>query len=119
YIEVVFSSQACVNASFLLPEDQHYCCSSRNHGLDINVAEKAFTSLSRVENMSIKELIMNCVIINLIPTLVPSPPDVETLRVYVTLPLYHEFDNPKHYNVLQNPFGSAVLKLKTEAAKVL
>nr|CAD7435187.1 unnamed protein product [Timema monikensis] len=63
--------------------------------------------------------IMNCVIINLIPTLVPSPPDVETLRVYVTLPLYREFDNPKHYKVLQNPFGSAVLNLKTEAARVL
>jgi E3 ubiquitin-protein ligase HERC4 len=50
---------------------------------------------------------------------VTSPPDVETLRLYLTLPLYHEFDNPKNYTVLHNPFGRTFLTLKTEAGKIV
>jgi E3 ubiquitin-protein ligase HERC4 len=59
------------------------------------------------------------VVENLLPSLVPSPPDVETLRVYLTLPFYHEFDNPKNYSVLHNPFGRTFLSLKTEAGKIV
>jgi E3 ubiquitin-protein ligase HERC4 len=52
-------------------------------------------------------------------SLPPSPPDVETLRLYVTLPLYHEFENAKHCTKLQGPFANALLQLKTEAAKIV
>lgn len=48
-----------------------------------------------------------------------SPPDAETLRLYLILPLYHEFDNPKNYTVLHNPFGRTFLTLKTEAGKIV
>lgn len=56
---------------------------------------------------------------NLLPSLVTSPPDIETLRLYLILPFYHEFDNPKNYSVLHNPFGRTFLNLKTEAGKVV
>lgn len=56
---------------------------------------------------------------NLLPSLVASPPDVEVLRLYLTLPLYHEFDNPKNYLNLHNPFGRTVLNLKDEASKIV
>lgn len=50
---------------------------------------------------------------------VPSPPDVETLRVYITLPLYHEFHNARNCDKLQTPFASAVLGLRPEAARIV
>ncbi|XP_069702468.1 probable E3 ubiquitin-protein ligase HERC4 isoform X3 [Periplaneta americana] len=119
YLETVFNSLACVNCSFLLPDDEHYCCTSRHHGVSLPLAEKCFTSISRVENESIKELIFNCVRENLVPSLVVSPPDVETLRLYLILPFYHEFDNPKNFSTLHNPFGRTFLNLKTEAGKIV
>ncbi|KAK7873892.1 hypothetical protein R5R35_005749 [Gryllus longicercus] len=119
YIETVFSSQACINSSFLLDNDEHYCCTSRHHGINLSTAEQCFSSLGKVENSSIKDLIFSCVKEHLLPSLSPSPPDVETLRVYMTLPFYIEFENPRNYEILHNPFGRAVLALKTEAARIV
>lgn len=48
-----------------------------------------------------------------------SPPDVETLRIYLSLPFYHEFDNARHSSKIQGPFAAAFLNLKTEAAKIV
>lgn len=41
----------------------------------------------------------------------PSPADIEVLRVYLLLPLYHEFINSKNYEQLHTPFSRAVLNL--------
>jgi hypothetical protein len=56
-LEIVFSSQACLNCSFLLPNDEHYCCTSRNHGVSLPLAEQCFAAIAQVENISIKELV--------------------------------------------------------------
>lgn len=61
----------------------------------------------------------NCIKDNILRGLSSSPPDVETLRVYLTLPLYHEFNNLKQSQSLQKPFASAVLSLKQPASKVI
>ncbi|XP_049804341.1 probable E3 ubiquitin-protein ligase HERC4 isoform X1 [Schistocerca nitens] len=119
YVETVFSSQACINSSFLLQDDGHYCCTSRHHGVDLTVAERFFTLLSKIENQSIKRLILSSISEHLLPSLSSSPPDVETLRLYLVLPFYHEFDNPKNCQRLHSPFGQALLKLKTEAGKIV
>lgn len=55
----------------------------------------------------------------MIPSLLPSPPDVETLRVYLVLPLYHEFLNAKHFKALHVPFGKAVLGLTKNPSKIV
>ncbi|XP_012252634.2 probable E3 ubiquitin-protein ligase HERC4 isoform X1 [Athalia rosae] len=119
YLETVFSSQACLNASFLLADDAHYGCSSKQHGVDLELATKLYTTIADLDNSTIKELIFTCVTESLLPTLMPSPPDVESLRVYLTLPLYQSFNDPKLCNKLHKPFSRAVLQLKPEALKVV
>lgn len=59
--------------------------------------------------------IFACITDSLLPSFAISPPDVESLRVYLTLPLYHGFVDPINYNSLQYPFSRAVLDLKLEA----
>jgi len=39
-------------------------------------------------------------------------PDVESLRFYLTLPMYHEFKNSKNATILQVPYAEALLYLK-------
>lgn len=48
---------------------------------------------------------------DLINSLRSSPAHIETLRIYLLLPLYHEFVNSKHYRTLHSPFCKAVLQL--------
>lgn len=143
YLETVFKSQACINASFLLNNDAHYGCSSKHHGVDIDYTIKLFGIISELDSNTIQELvyiliytckilinvlddnimllfqIFTCVTDSLIPSFVDSPPDVESLRVYLILPLYHRFTNLSNYNSLQTPFCKAVLKLKAEACKIV
>ncbi|EDW30245.1 GL11742 [Drosophila persimilis] len=57
-MEVIFKSQACLNGSFLLSNDEHFDCSARNYGLDLKAAEVAFDHLRSVENESIKQVLM-------------------------------------------------------------
>lgn len=57
YLETVFGSLACVNASFLLTDNAHYGCNTKMPGVDLNKAQEAFTYISRFENTSIKELV--------------------------------------------------------------
>lgn len=63
--------------------------------------------------------IFTCITENLIPSFENSPLDVETLRVYLTLPLYHGFTNPLNFSTLQNPFSKAMFGLKIEARNVV
>lgn len=56
---------------------------------------------------------------SIIPTLSSSPPDVEALRVYLLLPLYHEFINSKNYETLHTPFSRAVLSLSKIPLNIL
>ncbi|XP_073978964.1 HECT and RLD domain containing E3 ubiquitin ligase 4 isoform X2 [Rhodnius prolixus] len=118
YLESVLSSQCCINGSFLLKKDMHYCCTSRHHGLDMTSVQQCFTAISRLRNETVKNVIYDSVV-SLLPLLSESPPDVETLRLYVSLPLYHEFNNARHSSKIQGPFAQALLRLKTEAAKIV
>lgn len=55
----------------------------------------------------------------LVQSMLNTPPDAEALRMFLTLPLYHEFMNPRQYELLHIPFATALLNLRTEAAKIL
>lgn len=119
YLETVFKNLACINGSFLLSNNQHYGCSSKHHGVDMEEAEKTFSLIGKCENGSIKDLIWACITDELLKKLSSSPPDVETLRIYLTLPFYHEFNNPKQHINLHKPFSQAVLTLQPAAHRVL
>lgn len=63
--------------------------------------------------------ITNCLDTVLIPSLPESPPDVEALRVYLILPEFHMFEEPKHYSTLLGPFANSILNLDKPGSKVL
>lgn len=118
-MEQIFKSQSCLNGSFLLDQDKHFGCSARNYGLDLTAAQLAFDNLRKVENQSIKQVIWDNLTKELLGSLVASPADVESMRLYLLLPLYHEFVNSKHYKTLHVPFALATFKLTENPRKVL
>lgn len=118
-VEVVFKSLACFNASFLLANNGHLCCTSRHHGVDLKIAETTFEYIRKIEHESLKNLIWESITNDLLKTLSVNPPDVETLRIYLTLPFYHEFVNSKHYARLHTPFCTTILSLEQAPRKVI
>lgn len=57
FLETYFKSLSCLNGSFLLDNDRHYYCTSKHHGLDMNIAEEIFTFIGRIENGSVTDLV--------------------------------------------------------------
>lgn len=56
-IETLFRSLACLNGSFLKPNDEHVCCTIKNHGLNVADAENAFVNIRKIENLSLKSIV--------------------------------------------------------------
>ncbi|XP_076648302.1 HECT and RLD domain containing E3 ubiquitin ligase 4 [Halictus rubicundus] len=122
YLETVFKSQACVNGSFLLNNDNHYGCSINQHGVNLNEASRLFGIIRELDNSTIQELIFTCISDSLIPSFVSSSSKLhcpESLRIYLILPLYHGFVNPLNYNLLHKPFCKAVLALRPEILAII
>nr|XP_014095758.1 probable E3 ubiquitin-protein ligase HERC4 [Bactrocera oleae] len=117
-IEVIFKSQACLNGSFLV-ENKHFCCTSKQPGVDLLQVKQTFDFIRKVEHESIKQIIWDKICNEIIASLMPSPADVETLRLYLILPIYHEFVNSKNYETLHTPFSNAVLRLKEIPRKIV
>ncbi|ETN59614.1 hect E3 ubiquitin ligase [Anopheles darlingi] len=111
-VETIFKSLACINGSLLLPNDEHFCCTSKHPGVDMVAATEAFEQVRKIEHESLRQLIRDSITTDLLGSLLPSPADVETLRAYLLLPLYHEFCNPKHYQLLHAPFSISVRRLQ-------
>lgn len=55
----------------------------------------------------------------MIPKLSRVPPDVETLRIFLSLPLYHGFEDVSQIEVLQTPFNHCLATLNPIPAKVV
>ncbi|XP_065086376.1 probable E3 ubiquitin-protein ligase HERC4 isoform X2 [Ochlerotatus camptorhynchus] len=111
-VETVFRSLACFNGSWLLPNEQHFCCTSKHSGVNMEAVEESFECIRKIEHDTLKQLIWESISTDLISSLVASPADVETLRVYLMLPMYHEFINSKNYQKLHTPFSQAVQNLQ-------
>ncbi|CAG9559714.1 unnamed protein product [Danaus chrysippus] len=119
YLETVFGSLGCINSSFLLPQNGHFGCNTKVPGVDLKKAEEAFTLISRIENLTIQELIFNNLTENIIKKVKVSPPDAEALRVFLLLPLYHEMRNPRRHPELQGPFAEAFNNLSTHPQRIV
>lgn len=88
--------------------------------MDVEMAEQAFDYIRKIEHENMKTLIWESITHDLISTLTSKPGDIETLRIYIILPLYHEFMNSKNYQQLHSPFGKALLDLgKNPVSKVI
>lgn len=118
-VEVVFKNLACFNASFLLENYRHTCCTSKHHGVDLSQAEATFDFVRKIDNESLKTLIWDSITNDLLSSLTNTPPDVEVLRIYLVLPLYHEFHNSKNYQKLHTPFCKTLLNLVLIPRKII
>ncbi|KAL4716608.1 hypothetical protein ACJJTC_008243, partial [Scirpophaga incertulas] len=119
YLETVFGSIACVNGSFLTQDNTHFGCNTKKPGVDLKAAERAFSTISRFENTSIKELIFCHLTESIIKKMKVSPPDAEALRLFLTLPLYHEMRNPRRHPELQGPFAHAYNQLSVHPQRIV
>ncbi|XP_054238554.1 probable E3 ubiquitin-protein ligase HERC4 isoform X5 [Indicator indicator] len=119
-IDGTFSSAGCLNGSFLaLSNDDHYKTSTRFSGVDMNAARLLFHKLIQPDHTHIAQQVAASLEKNLIPKLTSSLPDVEALRLYLTLPECPLMSDPNNFTTLAIPFGTAILNLEKAPLKVL
>ncbi|XP_077351382.1 putative E3 ubiquitin-protein ligase HERC4 isoform X2 [Festucalex cinctus] len=119
-IDLVFSTASCLNGSFLsASHPDHYSTSSKCSGIDMNMARLLFHRLVTPDYPEIAQQIAANVEKNLIPRLSNSPPDIEALRLYLTLPECPLFSDPNNYVTISIPFAKSLLNLKEAALRVL
>ncbi|NWT71267.1 HERC4 ligase, partial [Prunella himalayana] len=119
-IDGTFSSAGCLNGSFLaLSNDDHYKTSARFSGVDMNAARLLFHKLIQPEHAYISQQVAASLERNLIPKLTSSLPDVEALRLYLTLPECPLMSDENNFTTLAIPFGAAILNLEKAPLKVL
>ncbi|GAB6023588.1 putative E3 ubiquitin-protein ligase herc3 [Chamberlinius hualienensis] len=119
YLETVFGSATCINASFILTGSERVPCSLLNPCVNIIEAKMFFDKISRLKKQSLNELILNTLSSDLLPNLPTSPPDIEGLRVFIILPYCHLLEEPFNCHTVIKPFGSALLNVSRETNKVI
>ncbi|KAM9550721.1 putative E3 ubiquitin-protein ligase HERC4 isoform 2-T4 [Guaruba guarouba] len=119
-IDGTFSSAGCLNGSFLaLSNDDHYKTSTKFSGVDMNAARLLFHKLIQPDHCHISQQVAASLEKNLIPKLTGSLPDVEALRLYLTLPECPLMSDANNFTTLAIPFGTAILNLEKAPLKVL
>ncbi|XP_035461634.1 probable E3 ubiquitin-protein ligase HERC4 isoform X1 [Scophthalmus maximus] len=119
-IDLVFSSASCLNGSFLsMSHPDHYSTSSKCSGVDMNTARILFHRVIQQDQHEIAQQIAASLEKNLIPRLNNSPPDIEALRLYLTLPECPLFSDRNNYVTIAIPFAKSLLSLKEAPLKVL
>uniref|UniRef100_A0A8C3U4A5 HECT-type E3 ubiquitin transferase n=1 Tax=Catharus ustulatus TaxID=91951 RepID=A0A8C3U4A5_CATUS len=99
--------------------DDHYKTSTRFSGVDMNAARLLFHKLIQPEHAHISQQVAASLEKNLIPKLTSSLPDVEALRLYLTLPECPLMSDENNFTTLAIPFGAAILNLEKAPLKVL
>uniref|UniRef100_A0A670YPX1 HECT-type E3 ubiquitin transferase n=1 Tax=Pseudonaja textilis TaxID=8673 RepID=A0A670YPX1_PSETE len=128
-IEGMFSSSGCLNGkksvqsnislSSFCSNDDHYRTSARFSGVDMNAARLLFHKLIQPEHPHISQQVAASLEKNLIPKLTGSLPDVEALRLFLTLPECPLMNEAKNYMTLAIPFATAIVNLEKAPLKVL
>uniref|UniRef100_A0A8C3GBA4 HECT and RLD domain containing E3 ubiquitin protein ligase 4 n=1 Tax=Cyclopterus lumpus TaxID=8103 RepID=A0A8C3GBA4_CYCLU len=94
----------------------HYSTSSKCSGVDMNMIVLIITDLYTFICLP---QIAASLEKNLIPRLSNSPPDIEALRLYLTLPECALFRDRNSYVTIAIPFAKSLLSLKEAPLKVL
>ncbi|XP_053307027.1 probable E3 ubiquitin-protein ligase HERC4 isoform X2 [Spea bombifrons] len=119
-IDTVFSSAACLNGSFLsTSNNDHFRTSTKFSGIDMNAARLLFHKLINPAQPLIAQQVAASLEKNLIPNLTSSPPDIECLRLYLTLPECPLMTDGNNFLSLAIPFGTAIINLEKAPLKVL
>lgn len=119
YLETVFSSCACLNASYLKEDDGHFNCSELNPGVDLEAARHGFQCIQDAKNPSVAEVVGAC-LEEMVKGLAAGPSDIEAMRVLLLLPLCHFFSDLNHYlDTLVGKYCLCVSRLSARASDVL
>lgn len=119
YLETVFASCACLNASYLKEDDGHFNCSEVNPGVDLEAARHGFHCIQDAKNTSVGEVVGTS-LEEMVKGLAGGPSDIEGMRVLLLLPLCHLFKDPSHYlDPLVGKYCLCVSRLGSRAADVL
>uniref|UniRef100_A0A665WB05 HECT and RLD domain containing E3 ubiquitin protein ligase 4 n=1 Tax=Echeneis naucrates TaxID=173247 RepID=A0A665WB05_ECHNA len=113
-----FANYCTANVSFQDHPD-HYSTSSKCSGVDMNMARILFHRVIQQDHPEIAQQIAASLEKNLIPRLSSSPPDIEALRLYLTLPECPLFKDRNNYVTIVIPFAKSLLSLKEAALRVL
>ncbi|XP_047145857.1 probable E3 ubiquitin-protein ligase HERC4 isoform X1 [Hydra vulgaris] len=113
---IIFSSQACLNASFLKREI-HENTSAKQHGLQLLLIRSALNKLCSVN--SVNKAIIQAVTTKLIRSLFSSPKDIEAMRVFLIIPELPFFFNPEEILTVLVPFADAMLSMQKCSQSIL
>uniref|UniRef100_A0A1A8BBY8 HECT and RLD domain containing E3 ubiquitin protein ligase 4 n=1 Tax=Nothobranchius kadleci TaxID=1051664 RepID=A0A1A8BBY8_NOTKA len=114
------TSASCLNGSFLStsPPD-HYSTSSKYPGVDMNTARLLLHRVIQQQHPEVSQQVAASLEKTLIPWLSNSPPDIEVLRLYLTLPECPLFSDRSNYITITIPFAKCIISLKEAARRVL
>lgn len=117
HLEYVMSSQSCLNASFLASD--HFQTSTKYHGINMNEARLYFAKIMQCKNRRVLQKIESFISNKLLPVLPSNPPDIEALRLYLSLPELQLLHEPHCFDSLLFPFVKKVLQLAENPSKIL
>ncbi|XP_074004043.1 probable E3 ubiquitin-protein ligase HERC4 [Numenius arquata] len=104
-IRLIFSSEACINGSFLEKRDKHFKTSEEFSGIDLSEVQRFYKKISKKPNVF--EEVQNGIEM-LLPSLSSSPISPENFRVYLILPF-----------LLQGEDGSSSRSLRLLAEAIM
>ncbi|XP_064272993.1 E3 ISG15--protein ligase HERC5-like isoform X1 [Passer domesticus] len=114
-IKLIFSSEACINGSFLDKSDKHFKTSKEVSGIDMSKVKRFYEKISKNQRVY-EEVQMG--IRNLLSSLSSSPISPENFRVYLILPfLLREGDEFPVLSLIV--LAEAIMKLQPEGLQTL
>uniref|UniRef100_A0A4W3GEK6 HECT and RLD domain containing E3 ubiquitin protein ligase 4 n=1 Tax=Callorhinchus milii TaxID=7868 RepID=A0A4W3GEK6_CALMI len=99
--------------------DDHYKTSHKYSGINMNTSRLLFHKLIQSDHPQISQQVAASMEKNLIPRFPKSPPDIEAMRVYITLTECPLLSDPNNYVTLAIPFAASILRLEKTPLKVL
>ncbi|XP_009069800.1 PREDICTED: probable E3 ubiquitin-protein ligase HERC3, partial [Acanthisitta chloris] len=114
-IKLIFSSEACINGSFLEKRDKHFKTSKEVSGVDISEVKCFYKKISK--KPEVFQEVQN-EIENLLPSLSSSPISPENFRVYLILPFILQGKDERSYCSLRL-LAQAIMKLQLKDLQTL
>ncbi|XP_009989903.1 PREDICTED: E3 ISG15--protein ligase HERC5-like, partial [Tauraco erythrolophus] len=114
-IRRIFSSEACINGSFLEKRDKHFKTSKEVSGVDMSEVQCFYEKISK-EPKVFQEVQKE--IEKLLPSLSSSPISPENFRVYLILPFLLQGENDSSYRSL-GLLAQAIMKLQPKDLQTL
>ncbi|XP_065490954.1 probable E3 ubiquitin-protein ligase HERC4 [Caloenas nicobarica] len=114
-IGLIFSSEACINGSFLAKRDKHFKTSKEVSGVDMAKVQHFYEKVSKVPKV-FEEVLRG--ILKLQPSLSSSPISPENFRVYLILPFLLQGEFSTSYDALRR-VAQSITKLQPHNLQTL